>query len=354
MLQSDNTQGNLTVQQAAEQLEAMLSAQEEPQTPQAPTQEPEPEAEPEAEPTNEPANADTQDEPEPEPEDGEEGDAEEDPTAPTEIDPESIVLTVKVGDEEMEITAEEARKGYMRQADYTRKTQELAAKRKEFEEAELPRVKEERAQYAQLLTALKQTLEGLTPKEPDWNQLRADDPERFAETWAAWQHRQKQLEAVKREQEQALAVVQADQEKQFEAYVEAETAALAEAIPELVDPEKGKALRETLTDYARKVGFRDEEIAAVVDHRALVLLHKAHLWDESQKRKPEIQKRVQEAPKAVAKPGGKPSATATSVRSRVVSEVTRAKQRAAKTGSVNDAAAVFDLMLQAEERPRRR
>ncbi len=41
---------------------------------------------------------------------------------------------VKVGDEELEVTLDELLQGYMRQADYTRKTQALAEERKKFEE----------------------------------------------------------------------------------------------------------------------------------------------------------------------------------------------------------------------------
>lgn len=40
--------------------------------------------------------------------------------------------TVKVGDEEVEVSLDDALKGYMRQADYTRKTQELAQQREEL------------------------------------------------------------------------------------------------------------------------------------------------------------------------------------------------------------------------------
>jgi len=43
-------------------------------------------------------------------------------------------IKVKVGGKEMEVDLEELKNGYMRQADYTRKTQELAEERKRLEE----------------------------------------------------------------------------------------------------------------------------------------------------------------------------------------------------------------------------
>lgn len=356
MAQDSTQTASLTVDQAAERFDALLRSEEE----QGAAPQPEQDAEPQEEEQEQPeaSQSDKPDaEPEPDPEqDGEaepepeEGEGEPQPEQ-SEIDPESIILKVKIGDEEQEITAEEARKGYMRQADYTRKTQELATAKKEFAEKELPLVREERAQYAQLISQLRQTLEMVTPKEPDWAKLKEESPEAFADTWAAWQLHQKRLHAVSEEQKAALAKVQEDQQAQYEAYVEAESQKLAEVIPEIADPEKGKVVKTNLVEYARKIGFSDEEIAAVADHRALVLLHKARLYDESQKRKPEIQKKVAVA-RAVARPGAKPGA-ATSVRTREVTEVTRAKIRAAKTGSVKDAAAAIDLMLQAGDRKRR-
>lgn len=45
-------------------------------------------------------------------------------------------FTVKVGGEEMQVSLEEALKGYQRQQDYTRKTQELAAEREQLTHAE--------------------------------------------------------------------------------------------------------------------------------------------------------------------------------------------------------------------------
>ena len=68
-------------------------------------------------------------------------------TEPTEVDnseaseevieePAGESYTVKVDGEESEVTLEELQDGYQRQADYTRKTQELADERKRLQQAE--------------------------------------------------------------------------------------------------------------------------------------------------------------------------------------------------------------------------
>lgn len=343
---------SLTVAQAAEKFDAMLSEEEkggsgEPQQATETTETTE-----QATDTDSPAE-DPEAATEAVEEEVEDVEADEDSDEPAQIDPTQVLLKVKVGDEEQEITADEAAKGYMRQADYTRKTQELAAARKEFAEKELPAVRDERAQYAQLIGQLRQTLEQMTPKEPNWEQLRAEDPDRFAETWAAWDRREKQLASIRAEEQQAQARLAADQQQQFEAYLQEQAARLVEAIPELAVPEKAKPLKDSLVEYARGSGFTEEEISNVADHRSLLLLYKARLWDESQKRKQELPKAVQGVVKAVARPGGKPGA-ASSVKPREVTEITRAKQRLAKTGNVKDAANAIDLIMAASEKRRRR
>jgi flagellar motor switch/type III secretory pathway protein FliN len=74
----------------------------------------------------------------------------------------------KVG--ESEITLGELKKGYLRESDYTRKTQELATQRKNFESAsnqELGSLQGERQQLAQALHTVQDYLTNLMPAEPN-------------------------------------------------------------------------------------------------------------------------------------------------------------------------------------------
>lgn len=50
--------------------------------------------------------------------------------------PEEPAYTVKVDGEEAQVSLEELQNGYQRQADYTRKTQEIAAERERLQQAE--------------------------------------------------------------------------------------------------------------------------------------------------------------------------------------------------------------------------
>jgi len=51
-------------------------------------------------------------------------------------EPADSTYTVKVDGSESEVTLSELQQGYQRQADYTRKTQELASERQRLEQAE--------------------------------------------------------------------------------------------------------------------------------------------------------------------------------------------------------------------------
>ena len=67
------------------------------------------------------------------------GEVTETPT-PAYFDPEGVgdhLVKLKVGGEELEVPVREALSGYQRQADYTRKTQELAARQQELQAAEI-------------------------------------------------------------------------------------------------------------------------------------------------------------------------------------------------------------------------
>ena len=78
--------------------------------------------------------------------------------------------TVKIDGVEQEVTLDELRNGYSRQQDYTRKTQELAQKRKSFEDQQAELAKKD-AIYAQLLPQLEASLNGELENEPDLSKL---------------------------------------------------------------------------------------------------------------------------------------------------------------------------------------
>lgn len=322
----------LTITEAAGRFKAAFSAQED-----KGASETEPEESPDA--PEEAAEDSTASEDTEQPEQPE-SEEETDETEETETEtPAPKLHRVKVDGEEIEVTEEELLKGYSRTSDYTRKTQQLAEARKKFEAEELPALRTEREQYAAKLVAVDQWIEANTPKEPDWDTLRQENPAEFAATWADWHQHKEQRESLKAEIAAEQQKVSAERQKQLAAYLEAERGRLLERLPEWSDAEIAKKEKAEMLAYGRELGFAAEELMGVADHRALILLRKAMLHDREQAAKSKARATVEKATSQLK------TATPGSPNKRPpVSDVTRAKQRLAKTGSVEDAAAALKLM----------
>lgn len=262
---------------------------------------------------------------------GEEEDAEEE--APVEDK-----FVVKVDGKELEVDKEELIRGYQREADYTRKTQKLAEERRQVE-SEFQQVRAEREQYAQVLGQLKQKVQEFEPAEPNWDELEANDPVEYARQWTHFQRRQQQKAAIAQEEQRINSLRQVEQEKHLKEILMKERDKLLEKIPEWKDVEKAKVERNDVLDYGRnQLGFSDEELGQVTDSRAVIALYKAMQYDKLMSKKPELQAKIKKAPKML-KPGSTGSVSSKS------GEATRAKQRLAQSGSVKDAAALFDKFI---------
>lgn len=243
---------------------------------------------------------------------------------------------LKIGDEEIEVTEDELPKGYLRQRDYTQKTMQLAEERKSFQvEAEAVRV--ERAKYAENLKQLEEVIKSQTPAEPDWDKLRAElEPGEFAAHWAMWDRHRAQIAQLQQEREKAEAKVAEDNTRAKQERLQTEGVKLLEAIPEWKNPEVKKARQAAITTYAvEALGATPEQVAQIDNHKLIVLLDKAERFDALQKAKPKVQQTIQSV--KAATPGNTQA-------KKPVSDITRAKQRHAKTGSIEDAAAVLMLM----------
>lgn len=272
---------------------------------------------------------------------GEEPDAELEAGSDDDEEPEEAapapVYTVKVDGEEIQVPIDELLNGYSRTQDYTRKTQKLAEERKAAL-AEVEQVRQERAQYSQLLERMKQQIEATSPSEPDWDRLRSEDPIEFGVQWAEHQRRQMKLQAVQAEQGRLAEIQQREQLANYQKAVDREKQLLVQVIPEWQNPEKAKAEKAEIMEFGKRVGFSEDELKNITDHRAVVALRKAYLYDKLMANKAQV-KPVQKSAAPVMRPGSASAAP------KPQSELTRAKQRLAKTGSLQDAAAAFELLL---------
>lgn len=324
---------------AAQQFEAMMAAADG-ETQNAPNEEV---TTPEADEAEVLASETTDETPSDAPEGEDEGAVEEEATAeeeePQQTDPLDQIVTVKVDGKEQEVTLREALNGYSRTADYSRKTMELAEQRKAMQ-AEFQAVQEERQQYAQLLTALSQQLQAQQPQEPDWERLYNEDPLEYVRQKDLYRERQEKLVAAQIEMQRVTQVQEQEAKRALADYVNAEKAKLFEVIPQWKNEEVYLAERGKLREYGNQLGFSDEELSQAYDHRAVTALYKAMKYDQMMANKPKPAAAQPGAPKA-APAGGQTNV----VPKRAATEVTRAKQRLAKSGRVQDAASIFETLL---------
>jgi hypothetical protein len=254
----------------------------------------------------------------------------------TEEDEQPQVFTVKVDGKEIEVSLDELQQGYSRTQDYTRKTQQIAETRKAVE-AEAAAIRAEREQYAQLLGALQQQLESAGEQPIDWDRLYAEDPIEWVRQRELARDKQEKQAAIQSEQQRLSQLTQKQREEEFKATLAKESDALIQAIPEWKDPNKAKAEKALLIEFGQKVGYSEDELKNVFDHRAVLTLRKAALYDQMMSKRKDIKPVVNNGPRPV-----KPSAAG---RVSSTTEGTRAKQRLAKTGRVDDAAKAIELLL---------
>ena len=209
---------------------------------------------------------------------------------------------VKIGDQELEVTLDEALKGYQRESDYTKKTQDLGNQRRDIEtqqdslKKELEAVKNSRSQYEQQLTELTKHLN--QDSNIDWETLYRENPADYIKLKADEDKRKEALQLTQLEQQRINEEKRKEQEKVYNNYLVKERQILAEKMPVYADKEKGPQLLEKLTSFALEQGYTQKEISMMVDHRAVLLLADAYRYNQIKKSKL-ANKKVKTTPRTV-------------------------------------------------------
>jgi len=240
-----------------------------------------------------------------------------------------------------EITVQELKAANLRQRDYTRKTQELAEQRKAIEAKELE-IEGERAQYNQLLPALKERLEYKEP-EPDWDSLYDTDPKMAAKAERQWrkqqEEREAQIAAVQSEQ-QRMQTLQEQQRAQYEArFVAQQREMLPEVIPEWRDTKVAAQEATQIRDFLLGEGFTEEDITGLKHATLVKLARKAMLYDRGETRVTAAKAKPKKARAKTLKSGTKAS------QPKPTSDAQKAIQNAKKSGRIDDAALAIKALL---------
>jgi hypothetical protein len=268
------------------------------------------------------------------PDEVDEDDEDEDSSEPVDGDQ---LFTVKVDGETMEVTLDEALRGYMRQEAFTRKTQATAEQRKAVE-AEIESFRSERDAVVQRFQEAAAVIQAMSPPEPDWNKVQTQDPTAMKQ-FAAWQAHQQKIQSVKQTVQDALFAQAQEMENTNKAQLEREAEKLQSAIPEWVDDTVATVERQKLSRYAMQTyGYTPDDLGSIVDHRAVVVLRKAMLYDDMMARKdgsrpkPKKSKNLKPGSTKPRSDGKKKSAS-------------KARERLSRSGSVDDAAELFFGLL---------
>jgi len=252
-----------------------------------------------------------------------------------------MAAQVEVNGEEK--TVEELKSGYLRQQDYTRKTQALSEEKKAFSEVEAA-VLQERAQYAEALPMLAQQIQQSVEQEPDWDTLYDTDPALAAKAERQWrkqlEQKQQQLQAVHAEQQRMQQLEQQRAAQMQSRFVEEQRQILPDVIPEWRDAKVAAQEAGEIRDFLLQSGFQEADIDGMNSAVVVKMARLAMLQARGANR----------ADKAKAKP--KPAKGSKTMRAgsrgtqpRPKNVVREAQQRLKSTGRVNDAAAAIKALL---------
>jgi len=246
---------------------------------------------------------------------------------------------VKAAGEEREVTETELIEGYQLGADYTKKTQKLAEERKavEAERAKIQEATKLRDQYAQRLQMMEQFLQQQNKGE-NLEALKEVDPIGYAVKVAEQAQREKQLAILQQEQQRIAQQQQAEQSERLQQHLAEESQKLTSLIPGYGDQKTGDQIRKDIREYAKSIGWSDQELANLYDSRAVLSLYQGMKYAKLQSNKPAIAKKVEAAPKMLK--------AGTSVpRNAELEQNKKLSQKLKQSGKVRDAALLFEKFL---------
>jgi hypothetical protein len=211
-----------------------------------------------------------------------------------------IVVNMTVNGEKKQVSLSEAISGAQYRAANDQKAQKLSEDRSAFEK--------EREEVAGAIKARVEQMQGIGQmleqkmmaefSTIDWDRLRLTDPSEWTAKQMEFQRAQQELQQAGQMVGEQMRQAQEMQDRQLaeqrEQTLQSERALMMQTVPEWSDEERMKGDLEAITNYAREVGFPDDELADIVYNRHLQVLRKAYLYDQG---KTVAEKKIKKAPK---------------------------------------------------------
>lgn len=234
------------------------------------------------------------------------------------------------------ITLKEIRNGYLRQSDYTKKTQELKQHMNAYalQQRDLGSIRaeviEKQNEAIRLFNAT------FNMYEPNWEQLAYEDPAMFNVAKLDWDKKLQAVHGMEMLRREAIAKQEKAQAEQIAIAQMQALDTLSEKYPnEFGDATKQNGLLREVGGYLANLGFDESEITNIADAKLIETAYKAMKYDRMTQQKSHVVKKMQNKP-ALTQPNS--PATRTSTRD---NSLQKNRDRLKQSGGIDDAAALI-------------
>ena len=261
----------------------------------------------------------------------------------------NLKMRTKVNGEEQLVSLAEAQKGQQLEADYRRKTTELAEQRRAVEQEFAQRqalYQQQAVETAQMMQLAEQAIVA-DLNTPEMAQLKAQDPARWLlmerEAQAKLSNIQQARQYAAQQWQQQQQTASAVQQREFASYLNAEQEALQQQVQargvDWTPEQRGK-----LSDFLiNRYGFSANDVSQVYNHRLVLLaldaMQNTAKVTDMEKKASVVKEKIKHAP-PMQKPG-KVTGKLQVERNRIAN----LKGTLKKSGNLRDAAAVIESLL---------
>lgn len=240
------------------------------------------------------------------------------------------LYSVKVDGQEMQVSLDELTRGYSGQKYIQKSMQETAEARKAVE-SEYQALQQQSQQLTSLLQAAQSGQLNLTPPTPPSRELFEQDPIGFMDQKLQYEESMQQYNAQIQHIQQTMTQQQQLQQQQMQQHMQTEMQKLT-SDPDFSDPKRAQEVKKDMLEFAETIGFTQDDIRNITDHRALIVLKNAAQYAKLQKSKPQAKEKARGARPYVK------SGVSKKPQSSKVKKARQAADRMKKTGSIDDVA----------------
>lgn len=226
--------------------------------------------------------------------DGNEAETETTESAAPAAIPDTATVTLEDG---TTISIADLKTNHMFQRVFTKKTEELARHKDEWETNFKAKVSEAENEIRQKREFILENWHLIVPKEPAYD---PNDPVGYIEDMAHYQERMKMLNSLAQQKQQEEQKTTEQREAELAEYMAAQKQLLVQKLPHLKDDGKREAFKKDISEIGGKVyGVTPEEVSQIADARYMQILHDAIAYQKLKAKAADVQKQVVAKPKLV-------------------------------------------------------